>query len=324
MSQEYIIVDTTQKDMRVHGDIEYPIGIYYADFSNLYLGVVRWHWHKEVEFSIIKEGSVDFLIGNQTIRLNKGDGIFLNEGVPHSIHSAPGNELSPITYTIIFNHAFLFGYGQTYMSAKYIAPIVNQSSMRYVLFSEKNPEDITALSLGKEIIIDNFDKIYGYELRTKGRLCMIWDFLIQKITDKQAFTECDYALSMEEARVKDAISFIEKRYADSVTLDQIADSIHVSKSECCRTFKKVTRMSPIVYVMRYRIFESTKRLQHPDTFTSISELAASVGFSNTSYFNKVFKLYLGYTPSQYRANIKAGFTNPTGTSFGISPDERTQ
>ena len=62
-------------------------------------------------------------------------------------------------------------------------------------------------------------------------------------------------------------------------------------------------MSPFEYLMKYRIYESTKKLTDSEQyFASIAELAASVGFNNTSYFNKLFKKYLGCTPTYYRTH----------------------
>ena len=86
---------------------------------------------------------------------------------------------------------------------------------------------------------------------------------------------------------------------EAVTLDDIANSIMVSKSECCRCFKRTLGITPFEYLMKYRIQESAKRIQRRPQ-DSISEIAGSVGFNNTSYFNKIFKKYMECTPSEYR------------------------
>ena len=53
--------------------------------------------------------------------------------------------------------------------------------------------------------------------------------------------------------------------------------------------------------MKLRIYEATKLLLDTSGQTlSVAETAASVGFNNTSYFNKLFKKYVGCTPTHYR------------------------
>ena len=90
---------------------------------------------------------------------------------------------------------------------------------------------------------------------------------------------------------------------ETVTLEDISSSIMVSKSECCRCFKRTLNVTPFEYLMKYRILESTKRMDRKP-LDSISEIAGSVGFNNTSYYNKIFKKYMDCTPTEYRNTIK--------------------
>ncbi len=90
---------------------------------------------------------------------------------------------------------------------------------------------------------------------------------------------------------------------EPITLNDIAEAILVSKSECCRCFKRATGLSPFEYLMKYRITESAKYM-HRKSHESISEIAGAVGFNNTSYFNKVFKKFMGCTPTEYRQSLR--------------------
>ena len=110
--------------------------------------------------------------------------------------------------------------------------------------------------------------------------------------------------------MKDAILYIEEHYNENITLDDLAASIHLSKSECCRCFKRTLQLTPFEYLLRYRIFRAANMLKMNGPHTcSMSSLAFSVGFNNASYFNKVFKQYLHCTPSEYKRKIK---NNPSG------------
>ena len=140
---------------------------------------------------------------------------------------------------------------------------------------------------------------------TKSYLCQFWLLLLEHFVPQNVQNTKQNAISMDEARVKDAILYMEKHYADHITLEDLADSIHISKSECCRCFKRTLQVTPIEYLMKFRIFKAANKIQSNDPVSrSISQLAFSVGFNNASYFNKVFKQYLNCTPSEYKKNIK--------------------
>ena len=60
-------------------------------------------------------------------------------------------------------------------------------------------------------------------------------------------------------------------------------------------------------------------MEHPDDPTSIADLALSVGFNNTSYFNKLFKKFLGCTPTYYRTHKVLSGETTASESFSTSP-----
>ena len=181
--------------------------------------------------------------------------------------------------------------------------IINQNVMHCIhahnkkncIFHERMLQTLT------DIIDLNLHRHFGYEIATKGYLCHFWVELLRQLPhpDTPALSRA----SQDEQRVKEAMLFIRTHYAESLTLQEIADSIHVSKSECCRCFSRTLQMSPFEYLMKYRIYESTKKLMDSEQdFGSIADLALSVGFNNTSYFNKLFKKFLGCTPTYYRTH----------------------
>ncbi len=78
-------------------------------------------------------------------------------------------------------------------------------------------------------------------------------------------------------------------------------------------------MTPFEYLMRYRILEATKKMietiKNP---MSIADIALSVGFNNVSYFNKLFKKFLGCTPTYYRTHkIPSGEIPQNNSPFEV-------
>ena len=173
-----------------------------------------------------------------------------------------------------------------------------------MLLEESDSVGAQILDTVNSVIAVNMTKKYGYELVTKSYLCQLWGILLQNVVPQNAEKHKAGKLSLDEVRVKEAILYIEEHYSEHITLDQLADSIHTSKSECCRCFKRTLQLTPIEYLMKYRIFKAANMIYIDDPAShSISNLAFSVGFNNASYFNKVFKQYLKCTPKEYRRNI---------------------
>jgi AraC-like DNA-binding protein len=195
------------------------------------------------------------------------------------------------------------------LSGKYLAPILSSPSMRIVELLGQDNWHETLLDITKQVITANQEKKYGYELETKALLCHLWNVLLERIVPENVNKVRQTNVSLDETRVKEAILYIEAHYHEHITLDELAASIHISKSECCRCFKRTLQVTPFEYLMKYRIFRATNILQNDEPEgTSISALAFNVGFNNVSYFNKLFKQYMNCTPSEYKRKVK---TDPT-------------
>lgn len=282
---------------------DYPVGVYYVEPDKMYMGYVRWHWHEEMEVNLVKSGSAEFTIGEEKVIVNEGQAIALNCNVFHAIRSAADSNC--VLISLLFHPNILFKDHTTSLAVGYLNPIIKGTEHRYVILDRRDMWGRGALTYLNDIFDVNFSKEFGFELTTKAYLCQLWVHFLKKYNSHTTLyapnKNKQVALSPDEARIKDAITYIQQHYSESVTLDDIADSIHVSKSECCRCFKRAVNITPFEYLMRYRILQAADKILQNDRETgSISELASAVGFNNTSYFNKLFKKYFDCTPSEYR------------------------
>ncbi len=296
-----IPVDDFMKEKKTHGNLDYPVAVYHVDLHNLYMGYVRWHWHEELEIDIVTQGRLECLIGEETVTLEEGDAIYINQNVMHSVRSADGSFGK--FDAVVFHPTIFFGFSQSYLNAKYLTPIIGKAGLRCFPITREYPHYAEISALLCELIGATDSETYGYELIAKSCLNRFWLYMLKEFASSAPAKK--EALSLSEARAKDAMLFIETHYQEPITLDEIAAAIHVSKSECCRCFKKALHVTPFEYLMKYRIFmASVKIRQDVNLQMSFSELATTVGFNNVSYFNKVFKSCLGCTPSEYRKSIK--------------------
>lgn len=277
----------------------YPVGIYSLSLSSTDSRMIRWHWHEEIEIDYITKGEVYITCNDTSLLAKQGDIVFINQNVKHFMTPA---ERGFSLQSIVIHPIFIFGFGQLEMEQKYISPVLHDVSLKQLLLSTESSDYSLYLPLIKEIIALNTQKKTGYELLTKAALLHLWKHLYDHLS-LSASSPKNKLTIQDEQRVKQAILYIQEHFMEAITLTDISSSILVSKSECCRCFKRALNITPFEYLMKYRIAEASKRM-HKRSQESISEIAGAVGFNNTSYFNKIFKKYMGCTPSQYRSTIK--------------------
>ena len=317
MSENVNIKQIDSHEIISYTNPDYPVGVYYVEPSKMYMQHVRWHWHEELEINYVKEGSATFHIGDEQILLTEGQAVLINQDVLHSIHNA--EHAGCVILSVMFHPNFLFHVPDSATSLMYLNPIVSDPSFRYLYFERKDIWSRGMLSMILNLIDVNLAHEFGYELMTKSILSEFWFQLIKKMKLQYVpNTASPKALSPDQNRIKDAILYIEEHFAETITLDDIADSIHVSKSECCRCFKRAVGLTPFEYLMKYRILKAAERILTNDkSAASISNLAVSVGFNNTSYFNKLFKEYFDCTPLQYRKLSKTEHRDKL-SAYGLS------
>lgn len=92
--------------------------------------------------------------------------------------------------------------------------------------------------------------------------------------------------------------FIRSHYDRGLTLEEIAESVYLSPYYISRIFKEEQGITVMDYLTKVRIEEAKKLLRNPKY--NIDEISGKLGYSDPSYFSKVFRRYEGMSPSQFR------------------------
>jgi two-component system response regulator YesN len=103
--------------------------------------------------------------------------------------------------------------------------------------------------------------------------------------------------------IDQALEYIHAHITESLTLQQVARYVHVSKNYFCHLFKKHTGMNFIDYVIEIRMNLAKRYLRNHDL--KIYEVAELCGFGDVKYFSKLFKRVTGCTPLEYRERQEA-------------------
>jgi len=106
-----------------------------------------------------------------------------------------------------------------------------------------------------------------------------------------------------EESISDVVDFVNQNYWQPISLDELANSVGLSKFYFSRLFKAHMNISPYKYLMEQRIAAAKRLLETTDS--KVSDVGIMVGFRDESHFNRAFKTAVGVTPLQYRKATSA-------------------
>ncbi len=92
--------------------------------------------------------------------------------------------------------------------------------------------------------------------------------------------------------------FLHVHYGEKITLERLAEHFHTNRTTLSESFRKVTGLSIIDYLIRLRLQYAATLLR--DTILPVSEVASRVGYPDVTSFGRAFRKQLSSTPSAYR------------------------
>ena len=285
-------VQSDFKETIHHGTEEFPLAVYSINIP-LELECVQYaHWHDEIEFFLIENGSAQFQADvNQRI-LATGDMVLLRSG---TIHSALRCNHLPCKFIALVFSLPIICSQNNYSFEKIILELSSKGSSPVFFYDHKEQSSAIINALFKEIRDAYMLKKAGYELFIKSRLIEIFYWISSHLSeDKKA----EAAEAMTVAEIKRSLIYIHNNFYRDLSLKELSEHINLSSGQFDRTFKKIVGISPFSYLIGYRIQKGAELLK--STNKSITEIAIEVGFSNFSYFSKCFRNRMGITPSGYR------------------------
>ncbi|MFC0559191.1 response regulator transcription factor [Halalkalibacter alkalisediminis] len=106
-------------------------------------------------------------------------------------------------------------------------------------------------------------------------------------------------LSHKEKLIIDVKKYVNEKFNEDITLDEVAELFHISPAYLSNVFSKRFGITMFEFIIDKRIRTAKKLLQ--TTNYKISEISKQVGYSNQRYFNQVFKKHVGTSPGRYRS-----------------------
>lgn len=92
------------------------------------------------------------------------------------------------------------------------------------------------------------------------------------------------------------IEYLSSRLNETITIEDLASQIGMSRAVLHRKFKQATRLSPMQFVKSMRLNNAAMRISEG---TTVSQAAMDVGYTSTSQFSREFKRVYGQSPKQW-------------------------
>ena len=287
-----IITNQFQKELKQHGNEQFPFLVSYQKLSEYESGSFMWHWHPEIEITYVQKGTMCYKVNHMVYHLKEGDIVFNNSGALHS--GTMDNQKDCAYIPVTFDSRLIYGFFQSTVNSKYVDPVIQDSMLPAICIDQSEPWHKPFREYLLRIIDLDEKKPDFYELDITICLQSMWRLLLEHITyEPQASREN----SLEYDRIKKILSYIEENYQNKITLNDIAGHIHLCESECTRLFKRHMNTTLFDFLQEDRIERSLEFLQDDQPVSAVADKA---GFSDPNYYSKVFAKIKGCSPREYR------------------------
>lgn len=268
-------------------------GNVYVQYAVLQENSYPAHTHDFDELVIIVGGSGEHFINNDSYPIQAGDIFVLKGEDAHGFKNIQNLALFNISYRRSFimdlnsDIRMLAGFHALFL----LEPLYRKSDT----FKSRLHLSYQQM-LGIQTILSQLKE--ETERCDDGSNTMIESLFLQlSVTLSRLYTSSHTHIKRTALQIADAVSYMERNYAEKINLQQLADMTHLSISHFSKIFRQVYHLSPMDYLQQIRL-EKARHLLCESEFR-VSEIAIACGFDNSNYFSRVFKMKHGLSPTKW-------------------------
>ena len=221
-------------------------------------------------FEYVLDGEGELFLDGRWCGVRAGDCYILKAGEPHHYRADRHNPMTKIWINYV---------------ADYIRPMLDAYGIDSGIYRVKS-------------LIHNFERLKEYAESNTATPNVNFSIaecvhdIIRTIAQNVRKSESD------EYRIREALS---ARVYDKLNLDELASSLHISKSQIIRTFKRTYSSTPYEYFLGLKM-DAAKILLR-DTKMQIKEISEKLSICDEHYFSSLFRSRVGVSPREYRAGL---------------------
>lgn len=254
----------------------------------------HWHYHPEVELTLIRKSSGTRLVGDHMERFEDGDLVLLGSNLPHMwrnddeyFKADSGLHIEAIA--IHFHEHF---WGNDFLKLPEMEPI------RQLL---KNAQTgIKVYGKTRDRLREKMERIYraGGPMRISLLLELLW--AIASTNEKTSLASRGFIQTYSPDRmdkINEIYNYTFNNFTENISIEAVAKAVHISPHSFCRYFKTRTSKTFFQFLIELRIGYACKLILQNEM--SIAQVCYACGFNNISNFNRRFKEVTGKSPLMY-------------------------
>ena len=272
--------------------IESAVSVHAVNYQNAFYDLISSpHLHTEIEIMYVDSGRMRYFIEGETVEVKEGEIIFLKNFAVHS------NEPASERVSVCLIH-FSEGNQSPNETGEQRKVYLNTERKYYKMSLDEAGENSGIIK--KLLMAEELNERHRESSFLVARA--VFYLLLAYFGEKELIKieEADFSEDKNKAseKIKRVIKFVEDHYDGDITVEDAAALINVTPSYFCRIFKSSIGNTFVDFLNNYRIMQAKQKLLKPET--TVTEVMYETGFSNYSYFNRVFRKYSGNSPTEYR------------------------
>lgn len=267
-------------------DPAFPLIVYRCPRNRVLPNFVNIHWHITLELIYVADGSYEVYDENGNYTAHAGGLIILPPQKPHAIRAVSDRSeywsihFTPDLITLPEGHFF---------QQEFVEPL-RTGSLQMPRFLE--PEQVTD---GMRQALSRL--AYSREKWERFQSVM---YLCAQLLPLCSRTETQLPIPAGHPAVQECMRYINTNYAAKLTLEELAEYVHLHPNYLSTLFKKDCGQSVFKYLTHQRIYAARELLSNRRL--SVAQVAELTGFTSPDFFCRKFKEIIGTTPNAYRKN----------------------
>lgn len=271
---------------------DFPIKLLLYRYDRPYPAIPNYHDHYELCY--ILKGRGTFMIAGKEYPAREGGIFSVRSGAFHFFK--PANPARTETLALYFAREVLHSPGSVDANLEYLLMFDATRSAAKIALDEASRAKV--LDSLQSIATELQDRRDFYRIAVKNALCdilLVLNRLLQVRSKKSPIP----SLALRDAnRLRPVFDLIHRGYTERLKLSELASAANIGQTSFCRYFKRVTGLTVMDYLRRYRIDQAKELLLSTDR--PVTWIAYESGFESHSHFDRVFRSVANLTPQEFR------------------------
>ncbi len=256
----------------------------------------RWHYHRELELLYVIKGKGTRFIGDSVQKFYNGDIVLVGANLPHvwknNAEYYENDQLNARAILIQFVED-IFGEKLLVLPEMKAIQELLLNARRGVRIGERTRKTISPIL--EKIVTAKGAKKMILLLSVLEEIANGNYELLSSSWFSKSYTE------PKKERIHAVYDHIMSHFTQKVTLQALADVASMNEAALCRYFKARTKKTITEFINEVRVGYAFNLLSSKDCL--VTQACFEAGFNNLSYFNRQFKKFVGYPPSEVRKRL---------------------